>query len=149
MKRLALLLIPLTLAAALLACRTVEIERDDPWWHPTLPLDAVAWPWPSGDLPMIDYHDAHGAGWWDVPWVLAEQIVMLPSCATWALGEITYTELLGGGYSYDHSQWQWRVANWTFVVPHVIFTGAGVAVNTVADTLVHDPVAWLGWWRKG
>ncbi len=147
----------LTLGVCLLlaGCQTVATDREDrPWWHPTLDPAAVPCPLPTGgfwfsnDLAMPDYHNAHGAGWWDVPWVCAEQIVMMPTYLLWAIGETTYTELLGGGYDYDRGEWQWWTVNGLLGLPHAALSSVSLAAVTVVDTVGHDPIAAIIWALK-
>jgi hypothetical protein len=134
------------MAVALFGCRTVETNQADrPWWHPTITMDAVPWPMPTGDLEMIDYHDAHGAGWWDAPWVLAEQAALLPCYLLYGLGETGATELMGGGYENAPDGWQWRAVHWTLGIPYAVVSTISVAAVTVVDTVGHDPVAAIIW----
>jgi hypothetical protein len=94
---------------------------------------------------MLDYHNAHGAGWWDAPWVFAEQGLLLPSYFLWSVGETTYTELLGGGYSYDPDQWQWKTVNWTLGPPYALISTVNYGLVWGVDTVGHDPIAALIW----
>lgn len=127
-------------------CRTVETGVENrPWWHTTIRPDAVPWPWPTGDLALIDYHDAHGAGWWDAPWVLVEQTALLPSYFLWGLGETVYAELLSGSYTYERDQWQWKAVNYTLGVPHALVSSVNFGLVWAVDTVGHDPIAALVW----
>jgi hypothetical protein len=137
------------LAALVSGCKTAEMGTENrPWWETTINPAAVPWPLPTGDLAPVDYHNAHGAGWWDVPWVFAEQIALLPSYAVYAIAETTYTEILNGGYSYDRHQWQWRAVNWTIGPPYIILSSVNYGAVWVADTIGHDPIAAIIWWFK-
>jgi len=147
--RTARLVFLICIAIPVSGCMTVDMgQADRPWWHTTINRDAVPWPLPTGDLEMLDYHNAHGAGWWDSPWVFSEQLMLLPSYLTYAIGETTYTEILGGGYEYGRDEWQWWAVNGTLGPPHAVMSSVNYGLVWIVDTVAHDPVAALIWMMR-
>lgn len=151
----------LMLIALAVGCRTVESDRENrPWYEPALDPASIPWYLPTGPshwgaprhattlVGPVDYHNAHGAGWWDAPWVLAEQAALAPTYVLWGIGDALYEDILVADPEAGRDQWQWKAVNWTLGPIHAVLSTANLAVVLVADTLLHDPVAAI-WWSRG
>ena len=139
----------LALGTLLAGCMTVpETDQPDrPWYDTTIYSECIPWPWPVGELGTIDYYNAAGCEWWDVPWVLAEQIILVPTYLTYGLGETFHTDLFGGSTDYSHDTWQWKSVCYTIGPIHAVLSTVSYGVVCVVDTIGHDPIAAI-WWMN-
>jgi hypothetical protein len=139
----------IALATLLMGCMTIsETDQPDrPWYDTTIYSECIPWPWPVGDLGMVDYYNAHGAAWWDAPWVLTEQILLVPTYITYGLGETFHTDLSGGSTDYSHDTWQWKSVCYTLGPIHAVVSSVNYALIWAVDTVGHDPIAAI-WWMQ-